>query len=275
MILVTGATGNVGGYVCDRLNDQQVSFVKAVREPTQQESERWLDFLNPTTFEAALRGITHVFLVRPPALAKPEQDMRPFLEACKKYQIDHIVFLSLQGVEQNAFTPHAKIEKLIETLNLPFTFLRPSFFMQNLTMQHKEEIRKDSILFMPAGNGLTNFIDARDIADAAAVCLQDKEHIGKKHTLTGSHSYSYYDVANLLSAELGRTIHYAKPGLIRYWVKSIRGGMSVGFAMITGIIYTIARLGKADGTNDTLATLLHRPPRSLEQFIKEHRKLWL
>lgn len=275
MILVTGASGNVGGYVCQALAEVGSDFVRAVSTHTTHENERTLDFLNAHTFTEALSGVQKVFLVRPPALSKPEQDMRPFIEACQQAGVQQLVFLSLQGVEQNTFTPHAKIEGIIRRVGVPYTFLRPSFFMQNLTMQHAAEIRQRDELFMPAGNGKTNFIDARDIADAAATVLLSSDHLFKAYELTGADSFSYYEVAGMLTSELNRTIRYTKPGLLRYWLRSLKQGMPFGFALVTGVIYSIARLGKASGKSEDLILLLGRPPRSLPAFIQEHKQYWL
>ncbi|KLD59983.1 NmrA family transcriptional regulator, partial [Lactiplantibacillus plantarum] len=74
-----------------------------------------------TTFDAALRGIQKVFFVRPPQLAKPKQDMWPFLKCLQAHHIEQVVFVSLMGVEHNPMTPHHQIEQMIEQLQLPYT----------------------------------------------------------------------------------------------------------------------------------------------------------
>jgi uncharacterized protein YbjT (DUF2867 family) len=274
MILVTGASGNVGASVCLSLSRRGVAFVEAVTNQSNKTSQHRLDFLDSRTFNEALEGISKVFLVRPPALAKPDQDMLPFLKACKAKQITQIVFLSLQGVEHNSITPHAKIESLIKQLELPYTFLRPSFFMQNLTMQHKNEIKEDDVLFIPAGRGKTNFIDARDIAEVAALVLSENGHNSQAYELTGETSYNYDEVATMLSEQLGRKIRYARPGFVRYLIHCLRKGMPVSFSLVTGIIYTVARLGKADHYSPEMNKLLARKPTSLAQFIAEHSDQW-
>ncbi|EAR10626.1 SDR family oxidoreductase [Reinekea blandensis] len=274
MILVTGATGNVGGLLCRELTERSCVFFRGVSKPTLS-NDRRLNFLDPSTFDAALFGIDRVFLVRPPALAKPEKDMRPFLEACQQKGIKQVVFLSLQGAARNPWTPHAKIEAIIRELDLPYTFLQPSFFMQNLTQQHAQDIREHDELFMPAGRGATNFIDARDIALAAAVVLTEPGHEDRSYELTGSQAYRYDEVAALLSQVLGRTIVYSQPGLLRYLWRTWRQGNPLGYALVTGVIYSVARLGKADGYSDALPTLIQRSPISLTRFIEEHRAQWV
>ena len=65
---------------------------------------------------------------------------RPFVEAIKRSEVEQVLFLSLQGVESNPFTLHHKIEKLIVEAGIPYTFMRPSFFTQNLSTTHRAEI---------------------------------------------------------------------------------------------------------------------------------------
>ncbi len=274
MLLITGATGNVGGYVCDLLSLQNQPFLKASSRKRDDPQTRWLDFLKPESFHHALKGITTVFLVRPPALANPGRDMLPFLMTCRDQGIQKIVFLSLQGADTIAVTPHAKIEKCIVELGIPFVFLRPSFFMQNLTMQQCADIRDNDEILVPAGRGRTNFIDARDIAESAVRCLTDSALRNRALTLTGSNSYTYDAVAELLTQALGRPIHYRKPGLLPYIIRTRKKGHPLDYAVITGLIFTMARLGKASGSSQEMVHLLGRSPRTLEEFIKEHALLW-
>lgn len=69
------------------------------------------------------------------------------------------------GIEKNPIVTHAKIEKILKNSGIPYTFLRPSFFMQNLLSQHGDKLRNEKIIEVPAGNRKTNFIDVRDILE--------------------------------------------------------------------------------------------------------------
>ncbi len=96
------------------------------------------DFLRHHTFEHALDGVQKVFLMRPPQLGKPKHDMQPFMDEMKKRKLEHIVFVSLMGVEKNPIVPHRKIEDMIRESGIGYTFLRPGFFMQNLNTTHRD-----------------------------------------------------------------------------------------------------------------------------------------
>ncbi|MDA1475820.1 Rossmann-fold NAD(P)-binding domain-containing protein [Bacillus changyiensis] len=84
---------------------------------------------------------------------------------------------------------------------IPYTFLRSSFFMQNLVHQHVEELRKDRQIFVPAGNGRTSFIDVRDIASVVVKTLTESGYKNQVYSLTGSEALTYYKVADMLTAE--------------------------------------------------------------------------
>lgn len=162
-ILITGATGTVGEAVVQQLHHQQISCRVAVRQPDRAQAmfgDRveavQFDFLDPATFSSAFVDITHLFLVRPPALSNIKQ-IAPALIAAKAAGVQQVVFLSLMGVERNRIVPHAAIERCIQQLELPFTFLRAGFFMQNLSTTHCDDIRLHDDLFIPAGTGKTKF----------------------------------------------------------------------------------------------------------------------
>lgn len=232
-ILVTGALGNVGGYVAQYAiaKGQQVK----VGDINAHELERryngkaecvLFDFTDPATFAAALKGVDRVFIMRPPHLGKPA-DLKPFIEALKAQgNIRLVSFLSLIGIEKNPVPPHHKIEKYIEAAGLPYCHIRPSFFMQNLSGIHAFEIRHFDRIVVPVKNALTSFIDAEDIGELIAQVLADPEkHRNCGYSITGSEAIDYQQVAAILSEELGRSILYAdpRPSLAKkYWIE-VRG----------------------------------------------------
>lgn len=279
-ILVTGATGTVGSATLLALADRApgLHVVAGVHRPgplpAGAHESVTLDFTRPETLGPALAGVDRVLLVRPPNLADVKRWFEPFVEACARATRPHILFLSLQGAEANPITPHARIEALIDSAGLPRSFLRPAFFMQNLTAAHLAEIRDRSEIDIPAGSGRTAFIDARDIGEVAAIGLASPEAIGPEPELTGSEALTYHEVAAILSEELGRPIRYRRSSLTGFVARRVRDGDPLDYAAVMGAIYTVARLGKAGRLTDTLPHLLGRPPRGLREFVRDHAHLW-
>lgn len=277
-ILVTGATGNIGKYVVEELvNLNEKVVAAAFSEKKSEEKVEWVsfDFNNPATFDTALDDVDRVFLIRPPQLAKPQKDMKPFLTKVKEKKIRHIVFVSLMGVERNRAVPHRKIEDMIKELEIPYTFLRPSFFMQNLNTTHCDDIKFRDELFMPVGKAKTSFIDTRDIASVASICLTEKEHKNKAYTLTGSDALDYFEVSQILSVVLGRKITYKNPGLFQFRKTIIKRGTRKDFANIMTMLYAITKMGTAKKITEETRNLLKREPIKFEEYAKDFKHYWV
>ncbi len=280
-ILVTGVTGNVGREVAKRLVEAGHAVRGAVREPgrVREPSGGGLtyvpfDFEDPSTWEPAFAGVRRLFLVRPPALSDVKRTLNPALDVAKRVGVEHVVFLSLMGVERNRVVPHAKVEQHLQRIGLPCTSLRASFFMQNLDTTHRAEIRDRDEIFIPAGKGKTSFIDVRDIAEVAALALTDASHRGRAYTLTGSEALDYHEVAALFTRVLGRPIRYAAPSAWAYGWRMHRQGMPLPFILVTEGIYTVVRLGRAAGVTPEVARLLGREPLRLEQYVRDSADCW-
>ncbi|HEY9855421.1 MAG TPA: SDR family oxidoreductase [Stenomitos sp.] len=276
-ILVTGATGNVGSEVLKRLVAAGAPVFAAVRQPSEEHrpyAEVTFDFERPDTFDLALGGVDRLFLMRPPALADADRTFAPLIRAAQAAKVRHIVFLSLLGAEKNGMLPHRKIEDLIVASGIPYTFLRPGFFMQNLSTTHRAEIRDRDTLFVPAGKGATSFIDARDIAEVAAKTLTEPGHEGQTYALTGAEALGYQEVARLLTEVLGRRITYANPSILRFVLTKRREGLPMPFVLVMAAIYGTCKLGLAGTLTPDVERLLGRPPRPMREFIQDHRAEW-
>ncbi|MFB7121560.1 SDR family oxidoreductase [Bacillus tropicus] len=270
MILVTGATGNVGKEVVKELIKRNATFKVATRR--RETEEVYFDFENPSSVKTALTSITKLFLIRPPHLADAKKYFQPVIDAAKEIGIKQIVFLSLLGVEKKPIVPHAKIEAIIKDSGIPYTFLRPSFFMQNLLSQHGDELRNEKIIEVPAGKGKTSFIDVRDIGEVAAKVLIEDGHRFKAYTLTGSEALTYYEVAEIVSKETKENIIYTNPSIFKFRKRMIQKGLKNDFIMVMIGIYTTARLGLAKKITQDLEQLLEREPTNLKKFAHDYRE---
>ena len=156
-VLVTGATGNVGRPVAAGLLAAGVPVRLAVRDPRTVAGDRQLagatvvafDFTDPGSWAAAFNGVRVMFLVRPPQLSRVKRDLLPALRAAEQAGVRHVVFLSLQGAERNRLVPHAAVEKWLRSSSMDWTFLRPSFFFQNLSTTNRTDIRDRDEIFRP------------------------------------------------------------------------------------------------------------------------------
>jgi uncharacterized protein YbjT (DUF2867 family) len=233
------------------------------------------DFTAPGTFSAALRGVSHLFLVRPPALTDIRTTIAPFITAARQAGVGQIVFLSLLGVEHNRFVPHHAIEQTIQASSIPWTFLRASFFMQNLSTIHCVALRERSEIDVPAGSGRTSFIDVRDIAEIAAMVLTASGHERQAYPLTGADALTYTEVAQIMTEELGRRIAYPATSALTFARRMRRQGYDWRFVLVMLAIYTTARLGFAATVTPDAARLLGHAPRTMRDFVRDYRNCWV
>lgn len=277
-VLVTGATGNVGAVVLRELRDAGAEVRAGVHGDRQLPGVEAVafDFLDATTWTSACTDVEAMFVVRPPALGRPKTQILPALAAARAAGVRHLVFLSLQGAERNPVVPHAAIEKWVRTSGVEWTFVRASFFHQNLSTAHLTDVRDRDTIMVPAGTGATAFVDAEDVGAVAAAALLDRaRHANRAWTVTGSEALSYYEVAEIFTRELGRPITYANPGLLRYASHARRAlDMPWGMVAVTSAIYTTARLGMAASLTDDVHTVLGREPIRFASFVHRERARW-
>ncbi|POH73164.1 NAD(P)-dependent oxidoreductase [Arthrobacter glacialis] len=283
LILVTGATGNIGRVVVDQLLAAGLRVraagrtVESVRGMFGQRVEAVaMDFTDEATWPGAFAGVKRMFLLRPPQLGKPKKQIVPALEYARAQGVEQVVFLSLQGAEKNKVVPHASIEAWLRTSGVDWTFVRASFFHQNLSTTHLSDIRDRDELLIPAGRGATAFVDGEDVgAVAAAELLNPAGHRNTAWTVTGHEALTYEQIARILTRELGRPIRYARPGILRYLRHARRTlGMPWGMVWVTAAIYTTARFGLADALTDTVHEVLGRDPISFAEFAHREREIW-
>lgn len=282
-ILITGASGNVGRFVAQYAveNGQEIMVAgthteKLAKMFTNKVEIAYFDFTDPTTFNMALKNVDRVFIMRPPHLGKPE-DLKPFIDTLKeKGGIKLVSFLSLIGVENNPVPPHHKIEKYIEQANLPYCHIRPSFFMQNISGIHAFEIKHFNRVVVPVKKALTSFIDAEDIGEITAKVLSEPQlHQNKEYSITGSEAIDYWEVAKILSKELGREIIYANPKpsfTKKYWI-TVRG-MEKEYCNVMGMLYMMTRLGTAKKVTPVFEQVMGKKPQTFQQFVKKNMSTW-
>ncbi len=276
-ILLTGAGGNVTQAIIRNLPEELLSKVilTSRNAHTLGNKIRIFDFEKQETFASALEGIDLVFLLRPPHLSDVKKYFLPFILACKKVEVKHIIFLSVQGVETSNIIPHAKIEKLIIESGIKYTFIRPSYFMQNLTTTLNNDISKNHEIFLPAGNAPFLWIDVDNIGEAIASIIKNyAQHENKVYIITGKELLNFQQVADMISKKTGTEIKYKSPLLISFYLKKRKDGMLPGLALIMILLHYLPRFQKAPVISKDFTTLTGKEPTTLSDFIDRNKESW-
>ncbi|HET7578130.1 MAG TPA: SDR family oxidoreductase [Bacillales bacterium] len=209
MILITGATGNVGREIVKKLHKSGHKVRALSRNPEKAELPPGVevvagDLSHPETLKNALDRIQKVFMIHVPGSDR-------FPEVAKQSGVRHIVFLSSSAIESKTDNAigrfHLETEKLIRQSGVSWTFLRPGAFMTN-TLQWASSIRSEMAVREPFGDVGTAPIDPRDIAAVATDVLVSSGHEGKIYTLTGPEVLTPEEQVRILSEVLGESIEF-------------------------------------------------------------------
>ena len=284
-ILITGATGNVGLSTLKLLESRSypgVEVVAAVRDIDRAFkinkpvscSYCHFEFDEPDTYAKALEGVTKLVLIRPNQVSDVSKYIFPFLAKAEKMGVKHIVFISIIGAERNRIIANHRTENHIKKMNVPSTILRSSLYMQNFITLHRHDIQAHDRINIPAGTGVMNYIDARNVAEVIVEVLMNEGHQNKAYELTGPESKDFYQIAKLFSNELGREIKYSRPSVIKFVRQKLMDKKHLLMVITLSLLYNAARGGKMNYKTDAVQQITGHEPSSLESFIHEYRGFW-
>jgi uncharacterized protein YbjT (DUF2867 family) len=219
-ILVTGATGRVGGQVVQQLVERGAHVRVLVRDPAKASFPAGVevaqgDLLDIDSLRTAFVGVNTLFLLNAVAADEFTQALIA-LNVARESGVERVVYLSVIHADRFVNVPHFAVksgaERMIQQMGFSATILRPAYFIDNeLTI--KDVILNYGVYPMPIGGKGLAMVDARDIAEVAAIELIRRDQAPGKlpietinlvgpDTLTGS------DVAAIWSDVLGRPVAY-------------------------------------------------------------------
>jgi uncharacterized protein YbjT (DUF2867 family) len=216
MILVTGASGNVGGAVLQELLRAGAS-VRSMYRSNEDAAKApsganpvIADFGDRISLDRALEDVDRVYLVCSPIpqLVELESNM---VDACCDHGVRHLVLNSSLGADtyDKSFPKwHRQVEEHVQESGIVATILRPESFMQNIPAFFAASINSQGAFYAAIGEAPVGFVDVRDIAAVAAKILSADGHVGTIYTLTGPELLSYSHVAAKLSVVLGHPVQY-------------------------------------------------------------------
>ncbi len=276
MILITGASGNVGREVVKQALAVGLTIRAtfqsphiAARAPAGLEGVI-MDYTQPATIRSALQGVEKILLVGPPVrdLATLEAN---FIKEARAAGGKHIVKLSAVGGRESMFpSGHRDSEENIEASGLPYTFLRPNGFMQNLVNYDAGTIRSRNAFYGCQENGAVSVVDIRDIAAVAVIALVATGHEGKSYTLTGGEALTNAQVAEKISRVAGRKISYVDLPPAEFKKAILSGGTPEWSADALVDLQRLYREGKASLVTDDVEWLTGRKPITFDQFARDY-----
>ncbi|NBD25781.1 NmrA family NAD(P)-binding protein [Paenibacillus glycinis] len=263
-IVLTGATGNLGGLVLQQLlyRVPASSLAVSVRKP--EAAAEWQrqgieirhgDYDVPDSLGAAFRGATKLLLI-----SSPHQDDAVRLRqhagaiaAAKQAGVRHLVYTSIVRPEQGRLPLHRlhlQTEQLIRESKIPSTILRNAYYMDVVKFLGVREAAASGELWSPPGEWTFNTAAREDLAAAAATVLTEEGHDGRTYELTAPRVWKPEDLARAVAASTGRrVVHRTNPDL-------------------TNPVYRMLALADMRFTSEDLARLAGRPLRTMRDEVR-------
>lgn len=276
-VLVTGATGGIGGHLLTALAGRDVTVRALVRDPDRLagagvgvEVVRG-DLRDPDAVAAALHGVDAAFLNSPSAPDAATTQIA-VADAAATAGVNRLVLLSQFAARADSpvrfLRWHAAVEQHVRDLGIGHVVLRPNLFLQGL-LAFAPLVAATGRFGAPIGDAAVSAVDVRDIADAAAAVLTGAGSDGAVRDLTGPRAVTHAEIAAALAEATGHPVSFddltpeefaaALDGVLPPW-------------QAAGLVEDYAHYarGEAARVDDAVAVLTGHPARTLEEFARDH-----
>lgn len=277
-ILVTGATGTIGGRVVEGLLTSGAPVAALVHSPAKAAALESAGartvvgaFEDRASLAKAFAGMDTIVLITPPGPHAFEQT-HTAIEVAKQAGVRKIVRISALKADPDGPTDntrqHGRTEAALRASGMTYVILRPHLFLQNL-LGSLPTILGEGKLYWGVGDGKMGMIDTRDASDAAVVAATSDAFDGQTLELTGPTSIDYHAVAAAIGRGLGREVTYVpippeaageamrKYGAPEWAVRVIRD------------YCTAYSNGWGDFTTGDVARITGHAPRSVDDFVRD------
>ncbi|MEU8343392.1 Uncharacterized conserved protein YbjT, contains NAD(P)-binding and DUF2867 domains [Actinomadura meyerae] len=274
MILVTGATGNVGRRTVERL----VAAGHGVRAVTRDPSRADLpadaevvaaDFADPETLRPHLAGVEAVFLVWP--FVDPEAAVRlapRVVDVLADTGSPRIVYVSATPAETDPDSFWAVVERAVAASGLPWTMLRPTGIATN-TLGWAASIRDEGVVRWPYGEAARSMVHEDDIAAVAVEALTSDRHDKRTYVLSGPETVTQAEQVRIIGEAIGRDLRWEElpAEAVRPMLVEMMGSPAFADAALTG---WAAMVDSPEPVTGDVAAVLGRPARTFAEWAADH-----
>lgn len=284
MILVTGATGHLGKAAAEQLlKKTSPSNIAVLTRDAVKVSDLALkgvqvrtgDYNDYASLVKAFKGVEKLYFVSGTDVVNRVQQHTHVVKAAQEAGVKHVVYTSFQRKNESDTSPialvaksHIHTEKLLKESGLAYTILKHTIYMEMLPIFMGDKVLETGVIFQPSGDGKVAFASRPDMAEAAANVLTSSGHEHKVYEISGPVSYTYHDVAAIISEVTGKKITYTSPTPEVFKQVLAKAGVPPEYIGVFASFGEGIRQGEFDLPDNTLERLLGRKPVSLREYLQ-------
>ena len=285
MILITGATGNLGKATIDFLLRKGVSannIVALVRDVAKVEELKAKginikigDYDDYTSLTKAFVGVEKLLLVSGSDLEKRGNQQENVIKAAKESGVKHIYYTSFERKNETKTSPihlvataHINTENLIKASGMDYTIFRNNLYLDILPMFFGENVLTTGV-FLPAGDTKAAFALRMDMAEAIANVLTSEGHENKDYAFSNTENISVPEMAKILSEVVGKEINYVSPPVDVFVDALSDVGVPIEYVKMTADFSEAIRQGEFETFKTDLEKWLGRKPTTVKEFLTQ------
>jgi NAD(P)H dehydrogenase (quinone) len=281
-ILVTGATGRLGRatieFLLGKLSSGEIAALvrdtaKAADLAAQGVSVRRGDYHDYDSLRAAFSGVEKVFLVSAVPFAERFPQHKNAIDAARAAGVKHIIYTAMQRRRNpKVIVPWAtasdiETENYLKNSGLDYTILRNTLYSEAISFYLGDDVLETGVLF-PGGAGRLSSVPFADLAEANANLLVQDGHEKKEYTLSASESFSFAEIAGLLSAVSEKNVSYTNISREEFIERLSKMGLSQPVTEFSAAWAEAINQGEFAETENALEKILGRKPTDYKEYFK-------
>lgn len=284
MILVTGATGNLGKATIKSLLKKGIPVnditalvrdqTKAAELETKGIQVRVGDYEDFESLKSAFQGVDKLLLISSSAdIAHRFEQHKNVINAASETGVGHIIYTSFdmkdlqQSIMGEEVRYHAYTADYLKRIAIPYTLMNNTMYADMIPFLSGKDILNNGIS-IPAGDGKTPFLPITEMAEANAVVLTSSGHENKEYVIAAETAFSFAEIADLLSDITGKMIAYDQPEVGSYVARLVQDGFPEDDAAYLGRFAGAIAKGEFDTKKSDVKQLLGRTPIGLKDFLR-------
>ncbi len=285
-ILVTGATGNLGGKTIDFLIEKTPAsnIIALVRDMNDERANllkekgitlRQGNYDSYDTLVSAFKEVDKLYFVSASDIMNRQSQHENVVNAAIEAGVKHVVYTSVQNsnnTETSAIAyimaPHLQTENSIKESSMSYTILKHGVYMEMIPVFLGANLLESKQAVFPAAEGRVSFTSRNDMAEVASYILTTEGHSGKTYFLTNTDNYSFSELVSKIGKIKNSDLLYVSPSIDDFKKRLIGFNVPETVANISASFAEAFSLNEMSDVNSDIEKLLNRKPLELNSYLE-------